>query len=780
MARRIREFDWAKTSLGDIESWPQSLKTAIQIMLDNVMLSTVAVGPHLILLYNDAAAKLYGPRHADALGHPLEQAFPEGGTTVRPLYDKVFGGESVTVSAMPLDTRGEGVGNDIFDAFLTPVRDEAGSVVSVFMTGFEISGRLAADRSLKERESRSHRRAQWLAGQNEAFKSAVNGAPLATSLDVLTRTAVAQLGEDVRCAFYIVDNDAATVSHVVGMPADYAQEVDGLAIGANSLACGLALGSREAVLTRDVHDEPLWHPWLWLAEKYDYRGCWSFPVESAGGQLVGSFAWYFREPRSATPEDLELAQSLVGTASIIITHNRNLLAARESEQRLRALVTAGTLSTYRMSPDWRLMYELDSDTLAATTESIEDWPRKYILQEDQPRVYAAINEAIRTKSLFELEHRVRLDNGGVGWVLSRAVPLLDDDGEIKEWFGAGSDVTTRMDAQTALSESEAKYRGLFESIETGYCIIEVIFDEAGRPVDYVFVETNPAFVGQTGLTNATGKRIRELVRDNEEFWFETYGRIAKTGVSEQFEHRADGLERWYSVNAFRLGDPSQNRVAVLFEDIRERKRAEERQSMLLGELQHRVRNTLAVVRSIARRTADRSETIDDMISHFEGRLNAFSRVQSAVARNPGAGLSLESIIEDELVSVAAREGEQFQMKGPDVALRSRPAESISLAIHELATNAVKYGALSKDNGLIKINWAVMSPKDGDRRLHLEWVERGLDIPPRAAHEGFGHEMLRRSLPYDLGAETDVQFTEDGLRFTLSMQLGPDVMAEDYA
>lgn len=197
---------------------------------------------------------------------------------------------------------------------------------------------------------------------------------------------------------------------------------------------------------------------------------------------------------------------------------------------------------------------------------------------------------------------------------------------------------------------------------------------------------------------------------------------------------------------------------------------------LLAELQHRVRNTLAVVRSIARRTAERSPNVDEMISHFEGRLNAFARVQSAVTRTLDAGVDIKAIVEDELLAVAAREGKQLRIRGPEVCLRPKAAESISLAVHELATNAVKYGALSVPKGRIRITWDRI-PDHAAEELRLEWVEAGLDARPQPTREGFGHEMLLRTLPYDLQAKTRIEFTNDGIRFSMRMPLRPDVLAE---
>jgi len=132
--------------------------------------------------------------------------------------------------------------------------------------------------------------------------------------------------------------------------------------------------------------------------------------------------------------------------------------------------------------------------------------------------------------------------------------------------------------------------------------------------------------------------------------------------------------------------------------------SELRAQTLLAELQHRVRNTLAVVRSIARRTADNSTSVDSMLAHFQGRLDAFSRVQAALTRKPDAGIDLTSLIEEEMVAHAARDGEQVQIDGPAVSLDAKTAERLSLAIHELATNAVKHGALTNGNGQVAISW----------------------------------------------------------------------------
>ena len=207
------------------------------------------------------------------------------------------------------------------------------------------------------------------------------------------------------------------------------------------------------------------------------------------------------------------------------------------------------------------------------------------------------------------------------------------------------------------------------------------------------------------------------------------------------------------------------------QDVTERHAGAQRDKELAAELHYCVRNSMAVMRSIVRRTADSSETVEDMAAHLQGRIDAFARVQTMLARDVDGGVDLATLIADEMVAHAAKEGDQLTIDGPDIVLRPRAAEAFSLAIHELAANSVKFGALGTRGGTVKVRWSRIRGKQG-RQLKFVWEEHGRERPLVAAERvGFGFETLQRTLPCELDAETEIEFLEAGLRFALRMPLG---------
>ena len=150
---------------------------------------------------------------------------------------------------------------------------------------------------------------------------------------------------------------------------------------------------------------------------------------------------------------------------------------------------------------------------------------------------------------------------------------LDRSGSLRGQLKAlNASLEQRVEQRTAaLRESEKNYRTLFESMDEGFCTIEVLFDENLKPVDYRFLEVNPVFEKQTGIANASGRRMREIAPQHEEHWFQLYGKVALTGEPVSFEHEAAQLHRWYEVHAFRVAEPHEKKVGIVFNDITERR-----------------------------------------------------------------------------------------------------------------------------------------------------------------------------------------------------------------
>jgi two-component sensor histidine kinase len=193
-----------------------------------------------------------------------------------------------------------------------------------------------------------------------------------------------------------------------------------------------------------------------------------------------------------------------------------------------------------------------------------------------------------------------------------------------------------------------------------------------------------------------------------------------------------------------------------------------RQAVLVAELQHRTRNLLGVIRSVVRRTAETSDDLESFLTHFDGRLSAIVRTHTALTRGHEVSACLEALILEEFLAAAG--AERVTLEGPEVQLSGKVAESISLAMHELVTNAVKYGALATPKGHVHVSWTV-SERDGGPRLALNWRETGvgvIDVQP--SRMGFGRRLLEKALPYELGACTALQFAPGGVCVSIEAPL----------
>jgi PAS domain S-box-containing protein len=342
----------------------------------------------------------------------------------------------------------------------------------------------------------------------------------------------------------------------------------------------------------------------------------------------------------------------------------------------------------------------------------------------------------------------------------------------------------RARAERALAASEAKYRSLFDSIDEGFCIIEVLF-EGDRPIDYRFLEANPAFEQHTGLAGAVGRRMRELAPGHEEHWFRIYGEVARTGEPARFEAPADALGRHYDVFAFRVGAPEERRVALLFNDVTARQRAEEelraanarlaeadrRKSEFLAVLSHELRNPLAPIqnsiyllerappgsepaaraREILHRQADHlARLVDDLLD-----VTRISRGKVELRRTR---LDLRDVVRrttDDLRSVFDATGIELRLEqsaGP--VWVEGDVTRLAQVLGNLLQNSVKFTPAA---GTVSV-----ALSEGDGVVTLSVRDTGAGIPQ--------YELQRMFEPFAQGAQ-DTARTKGGLGLGLSLVKG---------
>ncbi|HEV2748259.1 MAG TPA: HWE histidine kinase domain-containing protein [Allosphingosinicella sp.] len=272
------------------------------------------------------------------------------------------------------------------------------------------------------------------------------------------------------------------------------------------------------------------------------------------------------------------------------------------------------------------------------------------------------------------------------------------------------------------------------------------------------------WTGTTGLGNSWTEGLHP---DDRRRTLEVWAHCVASGEPYDIEHRVqmvDGSFRWARSRAFPRYDGHGN-ICLWYgstEDIHEQKVAEEHQRLLINELNHRVKNTLATVQAIAFQTLKGEIPLDEARRRFEARLMALSRAHNLLTERNWEGAELERVVRDATDYLPP---ERFAIGGDSLWLAPRAALGLALALHELSTNATKYGALSTDRGSVTIDWTM-----SDGRLRLEWKEQGGPDVAEPAARGFGSRLIEHGLAADLGGEARLQFESDGLRCVFEASL----------
>lgn len=185
------------------------------------------------------------------------------------------------------------------------------------------------------------------------------------------------------------------------------------------------------------------------------------------------------------------------------------------------------------------------------------------------------------------------------------------------------------------------------------------------------------------------------------------------------------------------------------------------------DFQRQVRGLLAIVRSIVRRMAESTASVEDFAAELEGRLGALARIQGFLLRAPDAPVDLEELVREELLSQAIPD-EQFEIRGPRVLLTAHEAGTIGLALHELTTNSIKFGGLSRRGGRVTVQWRRTG--ESPPSATLDWREHTEHVISAAEHRGFGFELIEQTLPYELGGHSSIALHPTGLQCSITFLL----------
>jgi two-component system, chemotaxis family, CheB/CheR fusion protein len=474
------------------------------------------------------------------------------------------------------------------------------------------------------------------------------------------------------------------------------------------------------------------------------------------------------EEYRSTSEELETSkeelQSMNEELQAVNSELKNKLQSiSTAHSDLQNLISATEIGTLFLDPKLRIrmftppMADLFNITQMDIGRAITDFTSQLIydaVEDDAQRVL---------RELSPVETEVSSRKGR--WFIIRLRPYRTVEDRIEGVVLTFVDITARRETERQLLESRKRYETLFNSIDEGFAVIEMIFG-GERVADYRYVQVNEAFERQTGLTEVVGRTARELIPDHEEHWFDTYGRIARTGTPERFEAPAEALGRYYDAYAFPVGEAAERRLGVLFRDVSARKEAEAQREMLTGELSHRVKNTLAVIQALARQPNDKALTVEQYRERLLGRVSALARAHDQLLRSHWQSADLRTLIDDTLRAYNEARQREITLNGPAVQLTPKQGLGLALILHELATNASKYGAFSVETGTLSVTWRVERTDDGPK-LRLTWQERGGPQVTEQATDSFGTGLITRACSYELDGEAELRLEPAGLEFELA-------------
>jgi PAS domain S-box-containing protein len=442
--------------------------------------------------------------------------------------------------------------------------------IAFIKEGHQIKEVLGISRDITERK----RNELLITSQNRVLELLASGAPLSAILETICRS-VEELAPGVLCSILLLEGDRLRHGAAPSLPHDYNQKVDGLKIGPTVGSCGTAAYLKKPVIVSDTFTDPLWADYREIAQQYGLRACWSTPILSQQGEVLGTFAMYYREVRSPSAYELQLIERVTHMASLAIERAQTQAQLRASEQRYRSLFESVPIGLYRSTPEGRIVDANDALVQMLgypSREKLLETPAQALFCDPADRQrWQAEMDAKDVVSYFVTQLK-RYDGTPI-WVVDRARAVRDPQGTILYYDGSLVDITEQRRSEEALRASEARYRALVESSPDGIGI-----HQDGR---IVFI--NPAGARLMGAQNPdelVGKPIEDIIHpDYREVVRERIQRSLATGqpappLIEKFI-RLDGTVIDVEVTAVPIIWEGRPAMQVVFRDITERKRMEE-------------------------------------------------------------------------------------------------------------------------------------------------------------------------------------------------------------
>jgi PAS domain S-box-containing protein len=407
-----------------------------------------------------------------------------------------------------------------------------------------------------------------------------------------------------------------------------------------------------------------------------------------------------------------------------------------SEQRFRALADNMAQFAWMAYPSgyafWHNQRWLDYTGVNAVEATGSGW-QQVIHPEYADRVVRQLSLALEKGEAWQDTYPIRGADGEFRWFLSSAMPLRNEQGAVVLWCGTDTDITEQRRTSLRLMTKQRVIELSHEALLVWDVDEGIILFNRGCEELYSYKKSEALGATAADLLKTRYPLSREALME----------RLAEEGAwtGEVRQWSSDGREIWVDSRLELIRTGGRQFVCETNRDITERRKADDVRNLLVGELNHRVKNTLAIVQSIAAQTGRTSATIEQFIGRFNGRVQSLSSAHHMLTEAHWSGASLRELITSQ-IAVSAGELQNVDITGDDVFVPPQTALQMTLMLHELTTNALKHGSLSRPQGRVAISWTI--ERGEVPRIILMWTERGGPPVAPPVARGFGTLLLERS------------------------------------